>query len=98
MRMLLERSTEHGLSGDEMAYLAGNLYGAGSETVCPLDIDYCNKVTSLNTTPHKTAVTMTNMILAAACYPEAQIRVQEELDMVVGKDRSESRVLKLNHV
>lgn len=38
---------------------------------------------------HKTAVGITNMILAAACHPEAQRRVQEELDMVVGKDRSE---------
>ena len=36
----------------------------------------------------KSAVGITNMIMAAACYPEAQKRVQEELDMVVGKDRS----------
>lgn len=27
------------------------------------------------------------MILAAACYPEAQTRVQEELDMIIGRDR-----------
>jgi len=66
MKTLLERAHEHGLSGDEMAYLAGNLYGAGSET---------------------TAVVITNMIMAAACHPEAQSRVQEELDEVVGKDR-----------
>ena len=31
------------------------------------------------------------MIMAAARYPEAQRRVQEELDMVFGKDRSTSR-------
>ena len=35
----------------------------------------------------KTAAAITNMILAAACYPDAQKRVQEELDMVIGKDR-----------
>ena len=31
------------------------------------------------------------MIMAAACYPEAQRRVQEELDMVFGKDRRKSQ-------
>lgn len=31
------------------------------------------------------------MILAAACYPEAQKRVQDELDTIVGKDRSKCR-------
>ena len=36
---------------------------------------------------HKTATAITNMIMAAACYPETQKRVQEELDMVIGKDR-----------
>ncbi|KAF8553151.1 cytochrome P450, partial [Imleria badia] len=33
------------------------------------------------------AVVTTNMIMAAACYPEAQKRVQDELDAVIGKDR-----------
>ena len=33
------------------------------------------------------------MVLAAACHPDAQRRVQEELDMVVGKDRSEVSAL-----
>jgi hypothetical protein len=36
---------------------------------------------------HKSAVAISNMIMAAACYPEAQRRVQEELDMVFEKDR-----------
>lgn len=35
MRTLLEHTHEHGLSRDEMAYLAGNLFSAGSETACP---------------------------------------------------------------
>ncbi|KAF8549251.1 cytochrome P450 [Imleria badia] len=67
MRMLLENTNQHQLERDEMAYLAGSLFGAGSDT---------------------SAVAITNMIMAAACYPEAQKRVQEELDMVIGKDRS----------
>lgn len=36
MRMLLENTNEHQLSRDEMAYIAGNLFAAGSETVRPL--------------------------------------------------------------
>ncbi|KAH0838823.1 cytochrome P450 [Lanmaoa asiatica] len=66
MRTLLEHTNDHGLERDEMAYLVGNLFGAGSET---------------------SAVGITNMIMAAACYPEAQRQVQEELDMVIGKER-----------
>ncbi|KIK94478.1 hypothetical protein PAXRUDRAFT_827945 [Paxillus rubicundulus Ve08.2h10] len=35
-----------------------------------------------------TAVGITTLVLAAACHPEAQARVQEEIDAVVGKDRA----------
>ncbi|KAF8553149.1 cytochrome P450 [Imleria badia] len=66
MRALLENTDKHRLSRDEMAYLAGDLFGAGSDT---------------------SAIAITNMIMAAACYPEAQKRVQEELDMIIGRDR-----------
>ena len=34
------------------------------------------------------------MIMAAACHPDAQTRVQEELDDVVGQDRGTSGVAK----
>jgi hypothetical protein len=37
----------------------------------------------------QTAVGITTLILTAACHPEAQARVQEEIDAVVGKDRGE---------
>lgn len=33
-------------------------------------------------------------VLAAACYPEAHRRVQEELDAVIGRERGESRLSK----
>ncbi|KAG6331177.1 hypothetical protein ID866_7914 [Astraeus odoratus] len=36
-----------------------------------------------------TATGIMSMILAAACHPEAQTRVWEELDAVVGKDRGQ---------
>ncbi|KAF9233177.1 cytochrome P450 [Melanogaster broomeanus] len=65
-RTLLENA-DHRLSYDEMAYLAGSLFGAGSDT---------------------TSVAIASFIPAAACHPEAQARVQEELDMVVGRDRA----------
>jgi cytochrome P450 len=67
VKSLLENVNEHRLSDDEMAFLAGSLFGAGSDT---------------------TAASITMMIMAAACHPEAQARVQEELDLVVGSDRA----------
>jgi cytochrome P450 len=66
-RYLLEKQKVLGLSDDEAAYLAGSLFGAGSET---------------------TASSISVSIMAAACYPEAQRRVQEELDRIVGLDRA----------
>ncbi|KAF9223306.1 cytochrome P450 [Gyrodon lividus] len=66
-RTLLENIQDHRLSDDEMAYLAGGLFSAGTDT---------------------TAVGITTLIVAAACHPEAQARVQEEIDVVVGKDRA----------
>ena len=55
----------------------------------PHSIDH--NVDRTNVVCHKSAVAITNMILAAACYPEAQRRVQEELDTVIGKNRSKSQ-------
>ncbi|KAG2068482.1 cytochrome P450 [Suillus decipiens] len=66
-KTLLENTQEHQLSTDEMSYLAGSLFGAGSDT---------------------TAVAITVAIMAAACYPAAQAKVHEELDMVIGSDRA----------
>ncbi|KAG2053934.1 cytochrome P450 [Suillus hirtellus] len=66
-RYLLENQSSHKLSDEEMAYLAGSLFGAGSDT---------------------TAVAVMVVVMAAACYPKAQEKVQEELDTVVGRDRA----------
>ena len=63
-RYLLERQEEFELSDNEAAYLAGSMFGAGTET---------------------TANTISVSILAAACHPEAQRRVQEELNSVIGE-------------
>jgi cytochrome P450 len=60
----LERREELDLSDDEAAYLAGSMFGAGTET---------------------TAATISASILAAACHPAAQRRVQEELSSVIGE-------------
>ncbi|KAI0055285.1 cytochrome P450 [Artomyces pyxidatus] len=65
-KYLLEKQGMLGLSDSEIAYLAGSMFGAGSET---------------------TAAAISFVIMAAACHPEAQARVQEELDNVVGPDR-----------
>ncbi|KIJ99162.1 hypothetical protein K443DRAFT_680159 [Laccaria amethystina LaAM-08-1] len=65
-KYLLERQAELELSDDETAYLAGSMFGAGSDT---------------------TASAISVGVLAAACYPEAQAKVQEELDAVIGRER-----------
>ena len=65
-KYLLDRQAELELSDDETAYLAGSMFGAGSDT---------------------TASAISVAVMAAACYPEAQKRVQEELDLVVGTER-----------
>jgi cytochrome P450 len=66
-RYLLENQSSHKLSDEEMAYLAGSLFGAGSDT---------------------TAVAIMYVVMASACYPKAQEKVQEQLDIVVGRDRA----------
>lgn len=66
-KYLLSQQTSLGLSDDETAYLAGSMFGAGSDT---------------------TASAISVGVLAAACYPDAQRRVQEELDAVVGRERA----------
>ncbi|KAG1727565.1 cytochrome P450 [Suillus paluster] len=66
-RYLLENQSSHKLSDEEMAYLAGSLFGAGSDTI---------------------AVAIMVLVMASACYPKAQEKVQEELDVVIGRDRA----------
>ena len=65
-KYLLEKQKELGLSDNETAYLAGSMFGAGSDT---------------------TASAISIAVLAAACYPKAQAKVQEELDAIVGRER-----------
>ncbi|KIM47190.1 hypothetical protein M413DRAFT_440696 [Hebeloma cylindrosporum] len=66
-KYVLEKQREFELSDDETAYLAGSMFGAGSDT---------------------TASAISIAVLAAACYPKAQAKVQEELDAVVGRERA----------
>ncbi|CCM05043.1 uncharacterized protein FIBRA_07245 [Fibroporia radiculosa] len=64
---MIENKEKLGLSEDELVYLAGSIFGAGSDT---------------------TAAAMSFVMMAAACHPEAQARVQAQLDKVVGRDRA----------
>ncbi|PCH38429.1 cytochrome P450 [Wolfiporia cocos MD-104 SS10] len=63
---LLENQERLQFSDAELAYLAGAIFGAGSDT---------------------TAAALGFITMAAACYPEAQARVQAQLDKVLGRDR-----------
>ena len=65
-KYLLERQQELELNDNETAYLAGSMFGAGSDT---------------------TASAISISIMAAACFPKAQAKVQEELDNMIGKER-----------
>ncbi|KAM6497593.1 cytochrome P450 [Amanita muscaria] len=66
-KYLLERQKELELSDGETAYLAGSMFGAGSDT---------------------TASGISVAVMAAACYPNAQRRVQQELEQVIGRNRA----------
>ncbi|KAJ3505865.1 hypothetical protein NLJ89_g7189 [Agrocybe chaxingu] len=68
-KYILEQQAELGLSDDETAYLAGSMFGAGTDT---------------------TASAISIVVMASACYPAAQARVQDELDAVVGRERAPS--------
>ncbi|EIN14252.1 cytochrome P450 [Punctularia strigosozonata HHB-11173 SS5] len=66
-KFLLTEQAKLDISDDEMAYLAGSLFGAGSDT---------------------TASVLGWVIQAAAVHPQAQARVQDELDRVLGRERA----------
>ncbi|KAI0261116.1 cytochrome P450 [Gloeopeniophorella convolvens] len=65
-KYLIEAQGSLLLSEPEIEYLAGSMFGAGSET---------------------TSAAISYTIMAAACHPDAQARVQKELDAVVGPGR-----------
>ena len=69
-----------------MAYSAGGLFGAGSGTVCSYPTRAVH-IRMARNAPFQTASGITVMIMAAACHRDAQARVQEELDEVIGRDR-----------
>ncbi|KAH9832506.1 cytochrome P450 [Rhodofomes roseus] len=64
---LLREQQNLQLSGDEVAYLAGAMFGAGSDT---------------------TASSLAIVSMAAALFPEAQAKVQAQLDQVIGRERA----------
>jgi cytochrome P450 len=65
-KFILEQQKQYQLEDKELAYIAGGMFGAGSDT---------------------TASAITIMIMAATIHTDAQARVQEELDNVVGRTR-----------
>ncbi|KAF8632718.1 hypothetical protein AX15_001715 [Amanita polypyramis BW_CC] len=66
-RYLLEKQDELGLSDNELAYLAGSMFGAGTET---------------------TSSSISLCIMVAAIHSDAQHKVQEELDRVIGREQA----------
>ncbi|KAG1804670.1 cytochrome P450 [Suillus subaureus] len=66
-KYMLENVHAHGLTVMEMAFLAGSLFAAGSDT---------------------TTAAICTVLMAAACFPEEQAKVQAELDAVIGRRRA----------
>ncbi|KAG1812011.1 cytochrome P450 [Suillus variegatus] len=65
-RFIVEHQKEYQLEDKDLAYIAGTMFAAGSET---------------------TAFAITIIMMAATTHTDAQARVQEELDDVVGRTR-----------
>ncbi|KAI4524834.1 cytochrome P450 [Schizophyllum commune] len=64
---VIEQQKALGLSDGEAAYLAGSMFGAGSDT---------------------TASAISVSVMAAATHPEAQEKVAQELETVIGRARA----------
>ncbi|OCH86139.1 cytochrome P450 [Obba rivulosa] len=80
---LLENRAKLGLSDGQLLYLAGSMFAAGSDTASrPISHLKMPKPLIL-----QTAAALGFVSIAAACYPEAQARVQAQLDEVIGRQR-----------
>lgn len=66
-RHLLENNSLNGMPELEIAYLAGTVFAAGSDT---------------------TTLAICTILMAAACFPEEQRKVHEELDAIIGTNRA----------
>ncbi|KAG2143792.1 cytochrome P450 [Suillus bovinus] len=66
-KYLLEKNNFNGMPELEMAYLAGAVFAAGSDT---------------------TTLAICTVLMAAACFPEEQRKVHEELNAAIGINRA----------
>jgi hypothetical protein len=85
-RYMLEHDHLGYLTETEKAFLGGAMFGAASDSVKYL---YCFRryMTDIKC---QTAVAICTVLIAAACFPEEQAKVQAEIDTVIGRHRGSS--------
>lgn len=66
------------------------MFGAGADTVRLNNTECFFYIESI--VGAQTAAAISSVVLAAAVYPEAQAKVQEELDLVIGSDKGDIRL------
>jgi hypothetical protein len=81
-KKILEHQEEYGLTDNETAYLAGSMFGAGSDTVSSPGLFFLQDVKRF-----QSAAAISIVIMAAAAFPETQLKVQEQLDSIVGSGK-----------
>jgi len=85
-KFLLENGPSYGITELEAAFLAGGIFGAGIHQVNVLVscLETCTRI------QYQTFFAICTVLLAAACFPGSKLKVQDELDAVIGRYQGSS--------
>ena len=82
----LENRQHYGLTEVEVAFLAGTLFAAGSDTVSIVFVfeDIATE------SRYQTYLAICTILMVAACFPEEQAKIHAKLDAVIGRHQGNS--------